>query len=72
MKLKTIKLHKVDNQGNEKEIAKTSLQSVITNITYRNDLCPNPDCNIIVGHYYNGEYICNACGQKYVIKDAHD
>lgn len=59
----------------EKEIAKPALQSVTTNtsgITYRNDLCPNPECAVIVGHYYNGEYICTNCGQKYIIKDAHD
>lgn len=59
----------------EKQIAKPALQTTTTTtsgVTYRNDLCPNPGCNVIVGHYYNGEYICNACGQKYIIKDAHD
>ena len=58
----------------EKEIAKPAIQTIVTTprVTYRNDLCPNPDCNIIVGHYYNGEYRCSACGQKYTIKDAHD
>lgn len=58
----------------EKEIAKPALQTAIitSGITYRNDLCPNPDCNVIVGHYYNGEYRCSVCGQKYIIKDAHD
>lgn len=57
----------------EKEIAKPALQTTTTSgITYRNDLCPNPDCNVIVDHYYNGEYRCTICGQKYIIKDAHD
>ena len=59
----------------QKQIAKPASESVTTNtsgITYRNDLCPNPDCNVIVSRYFNGEYICNECGQKYIIKDAHD
>ena len=61
-------------QAIEKEIAKPALQHTTTTsgVTYRNDLCPNPDCNVIVGRYYNGEYRCSACGQKYIIKDAHD
>lgn len=59
----------------EKEIAKPALQTTTTStsgVTYRNDLCPNPDCNIIVSRYYNGEYRCKECGQKFIIKDAHD
>ena len=35
----------------EKEIAKPALQSMTNNtsgVTYRNDLCPNPDCGVIV------------------------
>ena len=58
----------------EKEIAKPALESVTTNtsgLRYRNDLCPNPDCNVMVSRYFNGEYICTECGQKYIIKDAH-
>ena len=59
----------------EKEIAKHALESVTTNISglmYRNTLCPNPDCNVIVSRYYNGEYRCSVCGQKYIIEDMHD
>lgn len=59
----------------EKEIAKPALESVTINtsgLRYRNTLCPNPDCSVIVSRYYNGEYRCSACGQKYIIKDAHD
>ena len=59
----------------EKEIAKLAIKSTTTNIsgvtTYQNDLCPNPDCGVIVSRYFNGEYICTEYGQKYVIKDAH-
>ena len=59
----------------EKQIAKPALQSVTYNtsgVIFKNNLCPNSDCGVIVDRYYNGEYICNECGQKYIIKDAHD
>ena len=59
----------------EKEIAKPALKSVTYNtsgVIFKNDLCPNSDCGVIVDRYYNGEYICTECGQKYIIKDAHD
>ena len=59
----------------EKQIAKPALKSVTTNtsgVIFKNDLCPNPDCGVIVDRYYSGEYICTECGQKYIIKDAHD
>ena len=58
----------------EKQIAKPALKSVTTNtsgVIFSNDLCPNLDCGVIVDRYFNGEYICNECGQKYIIKDAH-
>ena len=59
----------------EKEIPISALQSTTTNIQgviFRNNLCPNLDCGVIVDRYFNGEYICTECGQKYIIKDAHD
>ena len=59
----------------EKEITKPALESVTTitsGLMYRNPSCPNPDCGGLVSHYYNGEYRCAACGQRYVIKEAHN
>ena len=59
----------------EKEIAKPVSQSTTTNtqgVIFRHNLCPNPDCGVIVDRYFNGKYCCTECCQKYIITGAHD
>ena len=59
----------------EKEIAKPSSYTLTTYTDGKmieehiHRICPNPDCGDIIDYYYNGEYRCKTCGQKYIIED---